>query len=178
MARLERKFKMRPSALAEAEPEEIEACIRPAGLYRMKAPRIVEVSKIIRDNYGNVNAILKLPIDTARSIFEHLPGIGPKSTDIMLAFCAGHMVVPVDTHIGRVARRLGIADRKATYEEVRAALESLIPPRERLAAHLSIIRFGREVCKARFPLCFKCIVFDYCVDPIKFQRAKVKPTSK
>jgi len=178
MARLERRFKVDPHALAAADPKEMASCIRPAGLHITKAPRIIEISRIIRDDRGGVQAILRLPTAKARSVLERLPGVGPKSTDVMLAFCAGRSVIPIDTHIGRVARRLGIADPNAPYAQVRSSLESLIPPKQRLRAHLSLIRFGREVCKARFPLCFKCIVFDCCVDPIKYERAKVKVTSK
>ena len=91
-----------------------------------------------------------------------LPGVGPKTADILLAFVAKHHVIPVDTHIARITKRLGIAPRNANYERVRTSLEALIPPDDRIRVHLSIIAFGREICKAPRPRCSICPVNATC----------------
>lgn len=157
MARLQSRFEITPKALSQAPVEELAECIRPAGLYRIKAPRIKEVSRTILDRFGgDVDSILKRKPGEARSILMELPGVGYKTADILLAFVAGHPTVPVDTHVMRVTRRLGIVRKKAGYEEIRIALETLVPARLRLRLHLSLIRFGRQICRAPTPLCPKC----------------------
>ena len=91
-----------------------------------------------------------------------LPGVGPKTADILLAFVAKHPVIPVDTHVARVTKRLRIAAKSADYEKVRLSLEALIPQRRRVQLHLSVIEFGRKICKARKPLCQKCPISKVC----------------
>lgn len=163
MTRLKKRFEITPIVLSQASTNDLVECIRPAGLYRVKAPRIKEVSTIILDRFnGDLDSILKREPSEARSILMELPGVGYKTADILLAFVAGHPTVPVDTHVMRVTKRLGIAQKKAGYEETRIALENLIPAKRRLRMHLSLIRFGREICKAPTPLCPKCLVNRTC----------------
>jgi len=163
MARLEGRFEITPKVLSQAPIEELIECIRPAGLYRVKAPRIKQVSTIILDRFaGDLDSVLKRKPTEARSILMELPGVGYKTADILLAFVAGHPTVPVDTHVMRVSKRLGIVRRNAGYEEIRTALERLIPAERRVRMHLSLIRFGREICKAPTPLCPKCVVNRSC----------------
>jgi len=163
MARLESRFEITPKVLSQAPVDELAECIRPAGLYRVKAPRIKEVSRIILVRFGgDLDSILKEKPDEARSILMELPGVGYKTADILLAFVAGHPTVPVDTHVMRVTRRLGIVRKKAGYEEIRIALENLVPARLRLRLHLSLIRFGRQICRAPTPLCPECPVNRTC----------------
>ncbi len=163
MRRLRKRYRITPKVLAKAKVKELIPYIRSAGLYRSKAPRIIQVSRIIEDRYGGRLApILKLPYRQAKETLMALPGVGPKTADILLAFVAKNPVIPVDTHIARVSKRLGIAPAKAAYEKIRTSLESLIPPRDRLSVHLSIIAFGREICKARNPRCSVCPVNEWC----------------
>ena len=91
-----------------------------------------------------------------------LPGVGPKTADILMAFVAEHPVIPVDTHIARVTKRLGIAPMNANYETIRTNLEALIPPEKRVRLHLSLIEFGRAICKAPTPRCPVCPVNKWC----------------
>jgi endonuclease-3 len=152
-----------PKALSKARVSEVMRCIRSAGLYRSKAPRIIEVSKIITQQYrGRLSQILRLPYVQAKDKLTTLPGVGPKTADILLAFVAKHPVIPIDTHIGRVSKRLGIVPANADYERIRQGLESLIPPRNRLRSHLSLIAFGRAICKAPRPRCEICLISDSC----------------
>ena len=163
MKKLESRFEITPEVLSRAPTDELIECIRSAGLYRVKAPRIKQVSSIILNQYkGDLDSVLKRGPAEARSIMTELPGVGYKTADIVLAFVAGHPTIPVDTHVTRVSKRLGIVRRNARYEEIRLALERLVLPSRRVRMHLSLIRFGREVCKAPRPLCPKCLVNRTC----------------
>jgi len=163
MSRLREGYKVTPRTLSAARPSDLIPLIRQAGLYRSKAPRIIEASRIIEDRYGGrLEKVLDQPYQTAKEELMTLPGVGPKTADILLAFVAKNPVIPVDTHIARVTKRLGIARSRADYEEVRTSLEALIPPRKRVRLHLSIIRFGREVCRAPRARCAICPINKLC----------------
>jgi endonuclease-3 len=163
MKKLRRRYKITPQVLSKAKVSELIPCIRSAGLYTSKAPRIIEVSKIIKERYnGRLTTILRLPYGEAKERLMELPGVGPKTADILLAFVAKHPVIPVDTHVSRVTKRLGIAPTNANYERVRTSLESLISPDDRIRVHLSMIAFGREICRAPGPRCANCPVNTTC----------------
>lgn len=163
MRKLRKRYWITPKVLSKARVSDVVRCIRSAGLYRSKAPRIIEVSRIIDSQHaGRLSPILKLPYDQAKEKLTALPGVGPKTADILLAFVADHPVIPVDTHIARVSKRLGIAPPNADYERMRRGLESLISPHNRLQMHLSLIAFGRAICRAPRPRCAICPVSDLC----------------
>ena len=163
MRRLRKRYRITPKVLSKARVRDLIPYIRTAGLYRSKAPRIKEVSRIIQEQYGGRLApILRLPYAEAKEKLMEMPGVGPKTADILLAFVAKNPVIPVDTHITRVTKRLGIAPAKANYEKTRTSLEALIPPKNRVKLHLSIIAFGREICKAPTPRCAICPVNEWC----------------
>lgn len=163
MKRLRKHYKINPRTLAKANPSDLIPYIKQAGLYHSKAPRIVEVSRIIQEQYGGrLSQVLNQPYEKAKQELMALPGVGPKTADILLAFVAKNPVIPVDTHIARVSKRLGIAGQKASYEEVRRSLQSLIPPQRRVSLHLSIIEFGRAICRAPRPRCAICPVNKLC----------------
>jgi endonuclease-3 len=163
MKKLRKRYRITPSSLSRANVRSLTRCIHSAGLYTAKAPRIIEVSRIIQRKYsGSLGSILKLPYPAAKEKLMEMPGIGPKTADIVLAFNAKHPIIPVDTHIARVTKRLGIASRKAGYEEIRTSLEELIPEPNRVPLHLSIIEFGRSICKAPQPKCEICPVNNTC----------------
>jgi endonuclease-3 len=163
MRRLRKYYKINPRTLARARVSKLMPIIRQAGLYRSKAPRIIEISRIILNRYGGrLTRVLNQPYQQAKDELMTLPGVGPKTADILLAFVAKNPVIPVDTHIARVTKRLGIARSNANYEEIRTSLEALIPPQDRVRVHLSIIAFGREICKAPKPRCPICPVNKSC----------------
>jgi endonuclease-3 len=163
MRKLRRRYKINPETLAKARVRDLIPCIKQAGLYRSKAPRIREASRIIEERYGGrLTSVLNRPYEQAKQELMTLPGVGPKTADILLAFVAKNPVIPVDTHIARVTKRLGIAPPNANYEKVRTSLEASIPPRKRVRLHLSIIEFGREVCRAPKPRCTICPVNKLC----------------
>ena len=160
---LEAHASVTPEALLELGPKALEQLIRPAGLHRVKAVKLVEASKFIKERLqGGLDDALKLPLEDARRILMEIPGVGPKTADVLLAFAAGRGVLPVDTHIDRVSKRLGLVRKGADYEEVKARLEALIPASERRWMHLALIEFGREVCRALRPKCRECPVNRLC----------------
>ena len=160
---LSKQFEVTPQALSKAETSKIEACLHVGGLYKSKAKTIQTVSKIILQKFdGSLKPILSLPLDQARKTLTDLPGIGPKTADVVLLFCANQPTIPVDTHVNRVAKRLGLAPKDGDYEAVRLSLQSLFQPKDYLAVHLLLIAHGRKYCKARQPHCIECPVYNYC----------------
>ncbi len=151
-----------PEGLAEAPFPAIERAIWHAGLARQKAPRIQAVAREVRDRWrGELAGVLDLPTREAREALMALPGVGPKTADVVLAMAGSHATFPVDTHIARIARRWRLVGREG-YEPTRDALEAWTPPSKRRAWHLAIIAHGRELCKARNPRCDVCPVRRDC----------------
>ena len=157
------RFAVTPKALARAEVEEIEDAIRVGGLYRNKSRAIKTISRVILEQFnGSLDFIYSLPLEKARKILLNIPGVGPKTADVVLLFCAGKPTVPVDTHVNRVSKKLRLAPPKADYEGVRRALETLYLPEDYLPVHLLLISLGRKYCKARKPSCKPCPVNTLC----------------
>lgn len=151
-----------PERLADTPVEEIGRAIWHAGLARQKAPRIRATAAAIRDRWnGHVERILALPTDRAREELIALPGVGPKTADVVLAMAGRHPTFPVDTHVARIARRWELTRHK-DYESIRGALERWTPPDKRTTWHLVTIAHGRALCKARDPRCLECPVRRDC----------------
>jgi endonuclease-3 len=160
---LSKQFEITPQALTNAETGKIEACLHVAGLYQSKAKAIKAVSKIVLERFnGSLAPVLSLPLDEARKTLTELPGVGPKTADVVLLFSANQPTIPVDTHVNRVSKRLGLAPANGDYEAVRLSLQSLFEPKDYLAVHLLLIAHGRKTCKAGRPRCHECPVYDYC----------------
>jgi endonuclease-3 len=161
--KLSMRFKISPEVLAEAEIGEIEDCIRVAGLYQSKARAIHEASKIILEKFGgNLNVVLSLPVEEARRTLMEMPGVGPKTADVVLMFSAGKPTIPVDTHVNRVSKRLGLAPAKGDYEAIRRSLQSHYQPSDYALVHMLLISHGRKTCKAQNPQCSACPVSGVC----------------
>jgi endonuclease-3 len=160
---LSKKFKIVPQTLSNAEINKIEVCLHVGGLYKSKAKTIKKISQIVLKKFGgSLDPILSLPLDEARKMLMKLPGIGPKTADVVLLFSANQPTIPVDTHVNRVAKRLGFAPTNGDYEEVRLSLQKLFDQKDYLDVHLFLISLGRKYCKARKPLCVECPVKIYC----------------
>lgn len=161
--RLKNELGIEPRILAAADEVIIAELIKPAGLYRSKSVKIKAIASAVEELYGgDLAVVLGLPEVEARRTLMELPGIGPKTADVAISFLADRPVIAIDVHIFRIAERWGAVGKGATYEEVRAALESAVDPENRVAAHLALIEFGREVCTARKPKCEICPVNDLC----------------
>lgn len=160
---LRKRFQVVPEVLANAEVEEIKECIRPSGLYNIKAPRIKQLARIILEEYGgDLNYFANPPLDVAREQLLQIPGVGYKTADVFLSIVCGRESFAVDTHIARIARRWKMVADNAGYEQIRLAYEAIIPPEKRQAAHLCLIEFGRQICRARGPRCHVCPVYHEC----------------
>jgi len=160
---LSKRFKITPEVLANAKTSQVEECLKVAGLYRNKAKTIKQVSKTILEKFhGNLNSVLSLSFDEARKTLLQLPGVGPKTADVVLLFCSEKPTIPVDTHVNRVAKRLGLAPSNGDYENVRKYLQSIYNPKDYLAVHVLLILLGRKYCRARNPLCMECPLNKLC----------------
>jgi endonuclease-3 len=160
---LRKKFPITPKALARARVEEIEDCLRTAGLYRNKSKVIRNISRIVNQRFdGSLDFVYFMPMDEARKTLMEFPGVGPKTADVVLLFCASKPTVPVDTHVFRVSKKLGFADANTDYEGIRMSLQTLFSPEDYLAVHLLLISLGRKYCKARNTLCWTCPVANFC----------------
>ena len=148
----------------DAKPEEVIEAIRPAGLANQKGPRIQQVLRSITEERGllNLDFLAGLPIEEARSWLTKFNGVGPKTAAIVLCFSLNMPAFPVDTHIYRVSGRIGLRPEKMTVEQAHPYLESIFPPETYYAAHLNLIRLGREVCGARKPNCAACPIRELC----------------
>ena len=151
-------------AVRDANAEDVVAAIRPAGLANQKGPRIQQVLRQITEERGGLDlSFLKdLPLEEARSWLMKFNGVGPKTAAIVLCFSLGRPAFPVDTHIYRVSGRIGLRPEKMTVEQAHPHLENLFPPETYYAAHLNLIRLGREVCHARKPDCPSCPIRKMC----------------
>lgn len=158
-------------ALSEAEQEDIAEVIQPAGLHNQKAAVLHACAQTIVDEFGSADGfdsfITSTRHDRARDYLLELDGVGPKTADCVLLFAGGaDGVFPVDTHVYRIARRIGLAPPDAEHETVREYLESTVNPQSCGFGHTSMIQFGRENCTARHPVCLDgddhCPLADLC----------------
>jgi len=148
----------------DAVPGSVTAAIRTAGLANQKGPRIQQVLRGISAERGSLDLhfLKDLPLEEARAWLMKFKGVGPKTAAIVLLFSLGRPAFPVDTHIYRVTGRIGLRPEKMMLEEAHVHLEKLLPPETYYAAHLNIIRLGREICAARKPACQRCPLRELC----------------
>ena len=151
-------------AVRDAKEKDVIEAIKPAGLANQKGPRIQQVLRAITAERGELNLqfLADMPIEDARNWLTKFNGVGPKTAAIVLCFSLGRPAFPVDTHVYRVTGRIGLRTEKMNVEQAHPHLESTFPPETYYAAHLNIIRLGREVCNARKPLCPQCPIKDLC----------------
>jgi endonuclease-3 len=148
----------------DAEPAPVIEAIRPAGLANQKGPRIQNVLKEITKQRGDldISFLKEMSIEEARNWLMQFKGVGPKTAAIVLQFSLEMPAFPVDTHIYRVTGRLGIRPEKMNADQAHDHLAALLPPETYYAAHLNLIRLGREICQARKPDCPHCPLQDLC----------------
>lgn len=151
-------------AVRDAPPDEIIKVIRPAGLANQKGPRIQAALADITRERGSLDLefLRELPPTKAREWLIRFKGVGPKTAAIVMLFSLDLPAFPVDTHIHRLSGRLGLRPESMTAERSHDHLAGLFPPDTYTAAHLNIIRHGREICHARSPECGQCILSDLC----------------
>jgi endonuclease-3 len=148
----------------DADTELVIEAVRVAGLANQKGPRLQQVLRDITAERGSLDLsfLADMPLEEARAWLTRFKGVGPKTAAIVLCFSLNRPAFPVDTHVYRVTGRIGLRPPKMTVEQAHPHLESLFPPETYYAAHLNIIRLGREICNARKPNCPACPLYDLC----------------
>lgn len=150
--------------VAAADVADIERAIRSGGLSRVKATRIKDILQKILEERGSLNLAFldQLPIDEAKVWLRKLPGVGPKTVGCVLLFSLGKPVLPVDTHVYRVSRRLGLIPVKISVEQAHQVLEAMVPPADVYQFHMNMVQHGRQVCKSQRPKCSICVLRGVC----------------
>jgi endonuclease III len=150
--------------VVDAPEAAVADAIRSGGLANTKAPRIQAILRDVREREGayDLERLRGLTDADARAYLTSLPGIGPKTAAVVLSFALGRDAIPVDTHVHRVARRLGLVPADASAERADRLLHELVPEGLRTRLHVGLIRLGRELCKAPVPRCPECPLLDLC----------------
>jgi endonuclease-3 len=160
---LRRKFRSWKQ-VAEAPVGEVERCIRVSGLSNLKAPRIQAILRRIRADRGRIDLqfLNDLPDAAAYDYLRAFPGVGPKTACCTLLFAFGKALFPVDTHIHRIARRLGVVPPQVTPEQTQDLLTPRVAPQDRYETHVLLIEHGRKTCRAINPRCDDCVLLKWC----------------
>lgn len=149
----------------DSDVQNVIAAIRVAGLANKKAPRIQSILRRISTERGNLDIefLRHLPPEQTRKWLLDLNGVGPKTAAIVMQFSLGMPAFPVDTHIYRVTGRFGLRPKEMTVEKAHLYLAKLFSSQDYYAAHLNLIRHGREICLARHPHCSTCVLRIQCI---------------
>jgi endonuclease-3 len=156
-----------PSDLKNAPLESIENLIRSIGLYHNKAKNIKELARVIDETYGGI-------VPNKRESLESLPGVGRKTTNVVLSNAFQIPAFAVDTHVTRVSIRLGLAKKTDSVLEIEKKLMRKFPKTEWLRLHHQMIFFGRYHCLAKNPKCYQCPLYDLCKSEDKLQNFKAE----
>jgi len=164
--------------LMAAAPREIESEIQVGGLAPTKSVRIKTVLDEVWRRQGSfdLSFLREIPLDEAKGWLRSLPGVGPKTAACVLMFALGRPALPVDTHVGRVAQRLGLVPAKTGAAAAHDLLEAVLAPEEVYPFHISLIKHGRRLCRAQRPLCAECPLSDRCPTAPVYLAAKGRTT--
>lgn len=143
-----------------APDAELADTIRVGGLANLKAARIKQCLAAIPDL--DLSHLRDASIEEARSALRELPGVGPKTAACVMLFNLGLPAIPVDTHVHRASRRLGLIGPRVSANAAHAVLEEMVAPGDAYAFHVGLVRHGRRVCRAQRPLCEDCVLVDLC----------------
>jgi endonuclease III len=150
--------------VADAPVQEVERHIHVSGLSNQKAPRIQAILRQIRDQHGRIDLqfLKDMSDDDAHEYLLQFNGIGPKTANCVLLFAFGKELFPVDTHIHRIAIRLGLIPDNTTADQAHDLLKPMILPANRYETHILLIEHGRQTCKAINPKCADCVLLKMC----------------
>jgi endonuclease-3 len=156
--------------IADASVAQIREIIKAGGLGTVKAGYIKQaLVEIRRRQCGfDLDFLKTLPLDDARDWLRQLPGVGMKTASVVLLFSLGMPALPVDTHVFRVSKRLGLIDSKISVEKAHRLLERLVSPHDVYRFHILVIEHGRRICKAQRPRCTECMLGSLCPSYEKF----------
>ncbi len=147
-----------------APQAEIAEAIRPAGLSNQKSVRIKEILAWIKQTYNTFDLSFMCDMDPAEvtRTFLRLKGIGIKTISVVLMFSCGHDIFPVDTHVHRICRRLGLVPDKASAEKTHWSMQPIVPAGKGYSLHMNFLRLGRTICRAQKPNCPECPLRSLC----------------
>jgi endonuclease-3 len=150
--------------VAQADAGKISEAIASGGLNRVKAPRIKAILERIAKEKDSLDLAFleKMSLQEARDWLESLPGVGPKTAACVLLFSLGKPVLPVDTHVYRVSRRLGLIDAKVSPDNAHRVLGKMVAPDDVYEFHMNMVKHGRKVCRSQNPLCVGCMLNKGC----------------
>jgi endonuclease III len=165
--RLRRRFRSW-NQVANAEPDQVEKCIRISGLSKLKAPRIQHILRQLKSDHGKIDLkfVNEMNEQQAYAYLTSFKGVGPKTAACTLLFAFGKAMFPVDTHIHRLAKRLDLISQNATAEQAQEILTPLIAREQRYAMHVLLIEHGRKTCRAVSPKCEQCVLLKLCPYPL------------
>lgn len=148
----------------EAETQKIADAIKHGGLSNQKSVRIQKILVEILKRIGHFDLefLAARPLEETREWFTSLPGVGPKTAAVVMAFSLKMPAFPVDTHIHRVSKRLGLIAEKTTADQAHPIMEDMIPEDDRYDMHILLITHGRQICKARIAQCPRCPLAEVC----------------
>ena len=151
-------------SLLDADVKAIERAIKPGGLAPTKAPRLQAMLREVwsRRESFDLSFLREWPLEEARAWLRSLPGVGPKTAACVLLFSLGRPALPVDTHVQRVAKRLGLVSEKATAEQTHDLLEPMLTAEQVYPFHIQLIKHGRRTCSAQRPKCLECPLQQEC----------------
>lgn len=151
-------------AVADADESEIADAIRLGGLANQKAKVIKNILEQIRSKHGSLSLkfLSKMPDEAARDYLLEFRGIGPKTVACTLLFALHKEIFPLDTHIFRILKRMGILPEKIADEKAHKLLDQLVPKGKFYSLHVNLIRLGKQICRPREPLCEECPLIEYC----------------
>ena len=157
-------------SLLDADVKAIERAIQPGGLAPTKAPRLQAMLREVWTRCGSfdLSFLRERPLEEARDWLRSLPGVGPKTAACVLLFALGRPALPVDTHVHRVAKRLGLVPEKCTAEQAHEPLEAMLTPEQVYPFHIQVIKHGRRTCTAQRPKCLACPLRACCPSAAAF----------
>jgi endonuclease-3 len=147
-----------------ARSGDLADAIRPGGIANVKSRRIMAILDEIREREGKLSLerLERMSDEDVSDYLATLPGVGPKTIACVLVFSLGRAAFPIDTHVHRIAGRLGWVDRKMSADKAHQILSPRVPPEIRYDLHVALIEHGRTVCVARYPRCTECVLLDLC----------------
>lgn len=150
--------------ILDAPVSEVEDAIRPGGLAPTKSKRLVALLAEVKQRQPDwdLEFLADLPLDEAKDWLTSIKGVGPKTAACVLLFSLGRPALPVDTHVERVSKRLGLVPAKMPADRAHAVLEGMVEPDQVYAFHVDLIQHGRRTCHARGPKCSTCVLEAKC----------------
>ena len=150
--------------VADATPQAVSDAIRSAGLANQKGRRIRSFVRWVKATFGDydLSPIRKMASEEITELFTSVEGIGLKTVSVVLLFSLGRDVFPVDTHVRRICRRLGLVAESSTAEQTHRQMAPLVPKGKSLSLHVNLLRLGRTICRARAPQCPECPLRRLC----------------